>query len=242
MWPDAGGWEDDAGEEDDNIFGEVLKRMMEAEDGDEITVPDCDSPGITLGDAENGFNMLNRYAMHWNVRHRWSEGSRFAFNCYHHFLILVVRNHDGHTASFLDGQEGVSQGDPLSMLLYGVALLPLVERVNEAYPGALIPWFANDMAFTGSASNCAGGFNLTSELGPQYGYFPVADKSYHVCKLEHEAEAKVAFAEFGLEVKFSRGHRYLGGFIGSASDMHKWMSAAVEVWTEAVKTLAKIAM
>jgi hypothetical protein len=142
MGPDAGGWEDDAGEEDDNIFAEVLKRMAEAEDGDEITVTDCDSPGITLGDAENGFNMLNCYAMLWNVRHRWSEGARFAFNCYHHFLILVIRNNDGHTASFLDGQEGVSQGDPLSMLLYGVAFVLLVERVNEAYPGALIPWFA----------------------------------------------------------------------------------------------------
>jgi hypothetical protein len=101
--------------------------MAEAEDDNEITVSDCDSPGITLGNAENGFNMLNRYAMLWNVRHRWSEGARFAFNCYHHFLILVVRNNDEHTASFFDGQEGVSQGDLLSMLLYGVALLPLVE-------------------------------------------------------------------------------------------------------------------
>ena len=66
MWPNAGGWEDDAGDEDDNIFAEVLKRMAEAEDGDEVTVPDCNSPGIMLSNAENGFNMLNRYVMLWN--------------------------------------------------------------------------------------------------------------------------------------------------------------------------------
>ena len=60
--------------------------------------------------------------------------------------------------------------------------------------------------------------------------------------MKQKAETRVAFAEFGLDVKFSRGHRYLGCFIGSASDMHEWMSAAVEVWTEAVKTLAKIAV
>ena len=151
-----------------------------------------------------------------------------------HFLILVVKNNDGHTAWFLDGQEGASQGDPLSMLLYGGVLLPLVEQVNEAYPGALIPWF------TGSASNCAGGFHLTCEKRPQYGYFPVAEKSYPVCKLEHEAEARVAFVEFYLDVKYPHGHRYLRGFIGSASNKHEWIGEAIEVWSEAVKTLAKI--
>jgi hypothetical protein len=36
-------------------------------------------------------------------------------------------------------EEGLSQGDPLAMILYGVALLPLVESLCKAVPEATTP-------------------------------------------------------------------------------------------------------
>eukprot|EP00957_Ditylum_brightwellii_P178874 13625507-Ditylum_brightwellii.AAC.1 len=44
--------------------------------------------GTTLVDARNGFNELSRMAMLWMVRHRWSSGAQFMFNCYQHWAIL----------------------------------------------------------------------------------------------------------------------------------------------------------
>jgi hypothetical protein len=42
--------------------------------------------GSALIDARNGFNELNRYLMLWNAAHRWNQVSRFAFNCYRHWV------------------------------------------------------------------------------------------------------------------------------------------------------------
>ena len=45
-----------------------------------------------LGDACKGFNELSRFVMLWTVRHRWSAGARFLFNCYRHCTQLLLRH------------------------------------------------------------------------------------------------------------------------------------------------------
>jgi hypothetical protein len=66
-----------------------------------------DAEGVTLVDASNGFNELNRYAMLWNVRHRWPKGSRLAFNSYRHFNICIVRKGTGAPAFMIFGDKRV---------------------------------------------------------------------------------------------------------------------------------------
>ena len=39
-------------------------------------------------------------------------------------------------------REGVTQGDPLAMALYDIALLPLVELLRSEHSNVLLPWFA----------------------------------------------------------------------------------------------------
>ena len=46
-------------------------------------------------------------------------------------------------------REGVTQGDPLSMVLYGITLVPLAEELRAADPGLLSPFYADDAAFDG---------------------------------------------------------------------------------------------
>ncbi len=46
--------------------------------------------GLTLVDVWNGFNELSRLAMLWMVRHCWPAGAQFAFNCYRHFVQLIL--------------------------------------------------------------------------------------------------------------------------------------------------------
>ena len=86
--------------------------------------------------------------MLWTVRHRWPAGARFAFNCYRHAAQLVLPK-PGQPCSILLSQEGVTQGDPLSMVLYGLALLPLAELLRKAKPAVLQPWYADDMTMHG---------------------------------------------------------------------------------------------
>ena len=46
---------------------------------------------------------------------------------------------------------GETKGDPLSMVLYVITLVPLAEELRAADPGILSPFYAGDAAFDGSA-------------------------------------------------------------------------------------------
>ena len=72
--------------------------------------------GFLLVDARNAFNEGNRHAFLWTIRPRWPSGARFTFNCYKHWSMLILRNPDGQDCEALHSREGVTQGDPLSMI------------------------------------------------------------------------------------------------------------------------------
>ena len=91
--------------------------------------------GILLVDAANGFNALNRKAMLWNVRHLWPRGARFIFNCYKYCPQLVLQREGERLPYILLSREGVTQGDPLSMFVYALALLPLVKKLEDVTTG-----------------------------------------------------------------------------------------------------------
>ena len=76
--------------------------------------------------------------MLWTVRHRWPAGARFAFNCYKHWAQLLLRQ-PGETPFTILSREGFTQGDPLSVVLYVITLVPLAEELRAADPGILSP-------------------------------------------------------------------------------------------------------
>lgn len=107
-----------------------------------------DPHGTACIDARNGFGEISWKAMLWTVRPLWALGARFAFNCYRHAAVLVIyRMEDGFSlCDTLLSMEGVTQGDPLAMALYGLALVPLVTFLRRAAPSVIQPWYADDAA------------------------------------------------------------------------------------------------
>ena len=63
--------------------------------------------------------------MLWAVRHEWPSGALFALKLYRHWATLVIRVGD-ITGHFLYSKEGVTQGDTLTMVAYGMGILPLI--------------------------------------------------------------------------------------------------------------------
>ena len=115
---------------------------------------EAEPSGTMLVDARNGFNELSRLAMLWTVRHRWPAGAKFSFNCYKHWAQLLLRQPGDLPVTILS-REGVTQGEPLSMTLYGITLVPLAEELRAADLGLLSPFYADDAAFDGSARRSA---------------------------------------------------------------------------------------
>ncbi len=144
-------------------------------EGDLQGEPEYGPEGLTLVDARNGFNELSRYLMLWTARHRWPKGTRFAFNCYRHYVRCIVRN-PRDEPSILLSREGVTQGCPQSGILYGIGLLLLVEYLcrdddpqQPSNSTVLQPWYANAMAMMGASKRIARVFQLLMEKGPSVG-------------------------------------------------------------------------
>ena len=80
--------------------------------------------GFLLIDARNAFNEEKWTAMLWAVRHKWPSGAQFTFNCYRQWATLVVREIGDGSGHLLHSKEGVTQGDPLDMIAYGIVPPP----------------------------------------------------------------------------------------------------------------------
>jgi len=208
-------------------------------DGETAADDEDDDPwGGLLVDACNGFNELQRKAMLWTVRHLWPAGARMAFNAYRHSAILVMRGRDGR-CEFLLSREGVTQGDPLSMLLYGLALVPLARNIRDAVPEAVQPWYADDGAMAAKASKIGQAFRMLQVQGPRRGYFPEAEKSIVLCTKANEGALRRALQDFNF--RYAEGHRYIGGFIGTEELRKEWIFDKVVEWVYGVQQLAMVA-
>ena len=72
--------------------------------------------------------------MLWNLRHRWLLGGRFTLNCYNHSTQLLISRLGEVDPETILSHERVAQGDPLSMVLYGLSLSVLVEHIRTELP------------------------------------------------------------------------------------------------------------
>jgi hypothetical protein len=194
--------------------------------------------GFLLVDAANAFNEGNRIVMFWTLRHEWPSGARFAFNCYRHWAILVVRGENGY-ALFIHSKEGVTQGDPLAMAAYGILLLPLIRQLKREIPDVSQPWYADDAGAGGNFGSLRRYFERLQELGPSRGYFPEPSKSILVVLDHNKEKAESSFTDLNFEV--TNGSRYLGGFIGDSAAQQTWIEKKTRDWAAAVNELALVA-
>ena len=195
--------------------------------------------GFLLVDARNAFNEINRTATLWTVRHLWPSGARFTFNCYRHHSLLLVRAKDGDDGTFLFSKEGVTQGDPLAMVVYGIGALPLCRTIKDEVPECHQPWYADDAGAGGKFDDILNYFNVLTNEGPARGYFPEPSKSILIVKPQSVEAAKAKFQHLGFQVV--TGARYLGGFIGTEESKMEWVRGKVEKWAEHVRSLSVVA-
>ena len=61
-----------------------------------------------------------------------------------------------------------------------------------------------------------------------FGYYPEPAKSFVICPKADEDAAKAAFSALNLPVQYCRGHRYVGGYMGSLAMRDRWIEPQVE--------------
>ena len=95
---------------------------------------------------------------------------------------------------------------------------------------------------TGRAINNARCLQFLAEHEPAYGYWANPSKLIYICKGEDERIARAAFTALGLTVKYRRGARYLGSFLGCRTLLEDYVRDKITTWSSAASTLAKLAV
>ena len=66
---------------------------------------------------------------------------------------------------------GVTQGDPLAMVAYGIGILPLIKNLKSGFPGITHPWYADDAGALGMFANVELYLNYLERFIPWKGYY-----------------------------------------------------------------------
>ena len=158
--------------------GIIAMRLLWAHHAQEVDY------GLLLIDVCNVFNEDNWKAILWSVQFDSPSGTQFTFHCYRHWATMVVRNMYG-SGHFLNRKEGVTKGDTLSIITYGIGILPLIRDLRTAHLHIMQRWYAGDA--------CVGGtFDALQEHIRDFlvrvipwGYFPEPTKSILVVSLRN---------------------------------------------------------
>jgi hypothetical protein len=97
----------------------------------------------------------------------------------------------------LPSVEGTTQGCPLAMAMYALALVPLVKEAGKRCKQV---WFADDASGCDGLSKLLSWYNLLLELGPSFGYFINPAKCILVTKPRAIDEAKHLFGATRIEI------------------------------------------
>ena len=102
----------------------------------------------------------------------------------------------------LSSAERTTQGCPLSMAVYALSVVPLIDRCrNTATTGgdaATQVWFADDAAGGGRLAALRRFWDTLTLHGPSYGYFPKPAKTFLVIKLGCHEQAQLHFGDTGI--------------------------------------------
>ena len=153
---------------------------------------DDDTEGIWLVDAKNAFNSLNREAALHNVQFLCPSFATILQNCYQAPSRLFVAG-----GGELSSEEGITQGNPLSMSFYALATLPLAHHLQHCCSAVRQTWLADDSAGDGRLMDLLQWWRVLSTSGKKYGYITNSVKTILLVKQDFLNDAGRVFQGTG---------------------------------------------
>ena len=136
-------------------------------------------------------------------------------------------------------KEGTTQGDPLAMVMYAVASIPLIHDLSSISEVKQL-WYADDATGMGSLKGLRSWWDRINELGRYYGYWPNAVKSSLLVSSDRYDEACEVFKDTNVSVN-CKGVTVLGSPVGSTEFVQSEINNKISLWCEKLKLLSGIA-
>ena len=193
---------------------------------------------VLLVDAENAFNQINRKEALHNIKKICPPFFQYVENTYQSATNLYLNN-----GSYIQSQEGVTQGDNAAMAIYGLAVTPLIKELsNLCTPEELDQtWYADDSSSGGRLQRLKEWWLMLKEKGAPYGYIPKPSKTHLLVKNEEHLQlATELFQEEGETISLD-GKRHIGAALGTDAFKKEYVSEKVQQWCNDVEQLAMFA-
>ena len=182
---------------------------------------DENNVAVLLVDASNAFTSLNREVFLHNISYICPTISAFIKNYYNSPSRLVIIG-----GKKLKSNEGTTQGDPVSMAIYGIGVTPLISMLI-------------DIVVTSTESQV--GVLAYADDFPKFGYYPESTKTWLVVKPYISQRTNKIFS--GTKIKTtSEGHRHLTGIFGAEEFKDTYMGEKSMEWINQLEVLSKIAV
>ena len=199
-----------------------------------------ETEAVLLLDASNAFNSINRNAFLHNVKVICPSISTYVQNCYNDSSRLFVVG-----GKEIKSTEGTTQGDPIAMYIYAIAIIPLILMMIDivaARPNqdAKVAAYADDVTAAGNLTGLKHLWDVVNSLGPKFGYYPEATKSWLIVKQEKLQNAKEIFKTTNIKIT-TEGKKHLGATIGTVSYKEEYVNSKIDEWIREIKMLAEIA-
>ena len=203
---------------------------------------------VLLVDADNAFNRLNRAVALHNIKYTCPPLATILTNIYRAPSRLFVTG-----GLELSSEEGTTQGYPLSMAMYALSTVPLINKCQSVLSSdnlsrAVQVWYADDAAAGGDLKVLRTLWDILVQQCPAYGYFPKPSKTFLVVKSCCRAAATEAFegtgvqlTEDGGDLGHKAGQRHLGAAVGSPEFVTAYLDGKVASWVKQMTHLADIA-
>ena len=139
---------------------------------------------------------------------------------------------------------GTTQGDPAAMVIYAIAIIPLILMLveirmqdnNHTKTAA----YADDLTVVGPIDQIRIWWNTLCRMDTKFGYFPEGSKSWIIVRENAKERAQTIFHNTKIKIT-TDGQRHLGAVIGTANFKKNCMKEKINQWIRELRILRKIA-
>ena len=124
---------------------------------------------------------------------------------------------------------------PITMAVYAIAVIPLmlmILEITSELPDnkTKMAAYADDFsAAAGSLENLKYWWEVLCQLGPKFGYFPQAIKSWLIVKPQVFVKATSLFQNTKIQIT-ENGKRHLGAVIGTKTYKEEYVAEKIHTW------------
>ena len=123
------------------------------------------------------------------------------------------------------------------MSFYALTTLPLINRLPTSVKQV---WYADDATAIGTISSLRTWWEYLAGLGPSYGYFPNAAKTWLLTKPDYITQAKSIFPDTKVNSTCD-GRPHLGAALSTPAYVDEFVKDKVDNWCAELDTLSFIA-